>query len=159
MPARLLADTIHNQGVDRDQLSIHADRGSSMASKPVALLLADLGVTKTHSRPHCPNDNPFSEAQFKTLKYRPEFPTDSGRRSTRTDSVSDSFLGTTMTTVTPASVSTRRLTFTTGRAELVRAQRADVLAVAYAAHAERFVRKPPEPPLLPGPAWINRPER
>ncbi len=71
---RLLADTIVKQGVDRDQLTIHADRGSSMTSKPVALLLADLGVTKSHSRPHCPNDNPFSESQFKTLKYRPDFP-------------------------------------------------------------------------------------
>jgi putative transposase len=59
---RLLADTIVKQGVDRGQLTIHADRGSSMASKPVALLLADLGVTKSHSRPHCSNDNPYSEA-------------------------------------------------------------------------------------------------
>jgi putative transposase len=71
---RLLADTIAKQHVDRGQLTIHADRGTSMASKPVAFLLADLGVTKSHSRPHCSNDNPYSEAQFKTLKYRPEFP-------------------------------------------------------------------------------------
>ena len=60
--------------MDRDQLTIHADNGSSMASKPVAFLLADLGVTKTHSRPHVSNDNPYSESQFKTLKYRPELP-------------------------------------------------------------------------------------
>jgi putative transposase len=71
---RLLADSICKQGVERDQLTIHADRGSSMSSKPVALLLSDLGVTKSHSRPHCSNDNLYSEAQFKTLKYRPEFP-------------------------------------------------------------------------------------
>ena len=71
---RLLADSIRKQGVERDQFTIHADRGSSMSSKPVALLLSDLGVTKSHSRPHCSNDNPYSEAQFKTLKYRPEFP-------------------------------------------------------------------------------------
>jgi putative transposase len=71
---RLLADTIANQHVDRGQLTIHADRGTSMASKPVAFLLADLGVTKSHSRPHTSNDNPYSEAQFKTLKQRPEFP-------------------------------------------------------------------------------------
>lgn len=71
---RLLAETIAKQNTERDQLTIHADRGSSMASKPVAFLLADLGVTKSHSRPHCSNDNPFSEAQFKTLKYRPDFP-------------------------------------------------------------------------------------
>jgi len=64
---RLLADTLAKQGIARDQLTVHADRGSSMASKPVAFLLADLGVTKSHSRPHVSNDNPFSEAQFKTL--------------------------------------------------------------------------------------------
>jgi len=155
---RLLADTIHKQGVDRNQLSIHADRGSSMASKPVALLLADLGVTKSHSRPHCPNDNPYSEAQFKTLKYRPEFPHRFGSQEDAhgfcrrffpwyNDDHRHSGIGFHV----PADVHY-------GRAELVRAQRADVLAVAYAAHSERFVRKPPEPPLLPGPAWINRPE-
>ena len=70
----LLAETIRKHNVVADQLTIHADRGTSMASKTVALLLADLGVTKSHSRPHCSNDNPYSEAQFKTLKYRPEFP-------------------------------------------------------------------------------------
>ncbi|HUG84588.1 MAG TPA: IS3 family transposase, partial [Euzebya sp.] len=71
---QLLGDTCFKQGIDRDQLTIHADRGSSMASKPVAFLLADLGVTKSHSRPHTSNDNPYSEAQFRTLKYRPDFP-------------------------------------------------------------------------------------
>ena len=64
--------TCDRQGIGRDQLTIHADRGQAMVSKSVAFLLADLGVTKTHSRPHVSNDNPFSEAQFKTLKYRPE---------------------------------------------------------------------------------------
>jgi putative transposase len=71
---RLIAATCVKQAIIPSQLTIHADRGSSMTSKPVALLLADLGVTRTHSRPHVSNDNPFSEAQFKTLKYRPEFP-------------------------------------------------------------------------------------
>lgn len=71
---KLLADTIAKQNIDRNQLTIHADNGSSMASKPVAFLLADLGVTKSHSRPHTSNDNPFSESQFRTLKYRPDFP-------------------------------------------------------------------------------------
>jgi putative transposase len=66
--------TCARQGIGREQLTIHADRGSAMTSKPVAFLLADLGITKTHSRPHVSNDNPFSEAQFKTLKYRPDFP-------------------------------------------------------------------------------------
>jgi putative transposase len=71
---RFISETCDRQGIGRQQLTIHADRGSAMTSKPVALLLADLGVTKTHSRPHVSNDNPFSEAQFKTLKYRPDFP-------------------------------------------------------------------------------------
>ena len=71
---KLIAATCGKQGIGRGQLTIHADRGSSMTSKPVALLLADLGVTQSHSRPHVSNDNPYSEAQFKTLKYRPGFP-------------------------------------------------------------------------------------
>ena len=71
----LIRQTCAKQNVRRDQLTLHADRGSSMTSKPVALLLADLGVTQSHSRPHVSNDNPYSEAQFKTLKYRPDFPT------------------------------------------------------------------------------------
>src|SRR5205807_8182793 len=71
---RLIADTLAKQEIAPGQLTIHADRGASMISKPVAFLLADLGVTKTHSRPHVANDNPFSESQFKTLKYRPGFP-------------------------------------------------------------------------------------
>ena len=70
----LIRQTCAKQGIGRDQLTIHADRGSSMTSKPVAFLLADLGVTQSHSRPHVSDDNPFSEAQFKTLKYRPDFP-------------------------------------------------------------------------------------
>jgi len=154
---RLLADSIRKHGVDRDQLTIHADRGSSMASKPVAFLLADLGVTKTHSRPHCPNDNPFSEAQFKTLKYRPEFPDRFGSQADArgfcrrffpwyNDDHRHSGLG----YHTPADVHY-------GRAGIVRAGRFDVLTAAYATHPERFVRRAPEPPELPGPSWINRP--
>ena len=71
---KLIAETCRREGIEPEQLTLHADRGSSMTSKPVALLLADLGVTKTHSRPYVSDDNPFSEAQFKTMKYRPEFP-------------------------------------------------------------------------------------
>jgi len=71
---KLIADTCTKQGISRGQLTLHADRGSSMTSKPVAFLLADLGVTQSHSRPHVSNDNPFSESAFKTLKYRPDFP-------------------------------------------------------------------------------------
>lgn len=154
---RLLADSVRKQGVDRDQLTIHADRGSSMASKPVAFLLADLGVTKSHSRPHVPNDNPFSEAQFKTLKYMPEFPERFGSLeharsfcqrffSWYNNDHHHSGLG----YHTPVDVHY-------DRAQSVRAARAEVLAAAYAAHPERFVRQPPQPPALPGPAWINRP--
>jgi putative transposase len=71
---RLIAETCEKQEIVPGTLTIHADRGSSMTSKPVALLLADLGVTKSHSRPHVSNDNPYSESQFRTMKYRPEFP-------------------------------------------------------------------------------------
>jgi len=154
---RLLGETVRKHNIGAHQLTIHSDRGTSMESKPVALLLADLGVTKSHSRPHCSNDNPYSEAQFKTLKYRPEFPQ-------RFGSIEDgrafchsffrwynhehrhSGLG----LHTPADVHF-------GRAPFIQMERVHVLQAAYAAHPERFVRKHPLPPPLPGPAWINRP--
>ena len=128
-----------------------------MASKPVALLLADLGVTKSHSRPHCSNDNPYSEAQFKTLKYRPEFPgrfgsIEDGRAFCRrffqwyNHEHRHSGIG----FHTPADVHF-------GRAGAAQVERARVLQEAYAAHPERFVRLAPVPPPLPGPAWINKP--
>ena len=155
---RLLADTIAKQHVEPGQLTIHADRGSSMASKPVAFLLADLGVTKSHSRPHCSNDNPFSEAQFKTLKYRPDFPdTFASLEDARAFCMvfyrwynhdhRHSGIG----MHTPFDVHH-------GHAPTVWQARAHTLAEAYAAHPERFVRKHPEPPTLPGTTWINRPE-
>jgi putative transposase len=154
---RLLADTIAKQAVAGQQLTIHADRGASMASRPVAFLLADLGVTKSHSRPHCSNDNPYSEAQFKTLKYRPEFP---DRFGSYEDALSfcrrffgwynDEHRHSGIGFHTPADVHY-------GRAEQVRAERAVVLEAAYATHPERFVRKPPAPPKLPTVAWINQP--
>jgi putative transposase len=154
---RLLADTIAKQQVDRGQLTIHADRGASMASRPVAFLLADLGVTKSHSRPHCSNDNPYSEAHFKTLKYRPEFPDRFGcyedalafcRRFFTWYNEEHRHSGIGFHTPTDVHY---------GRAEQVRAERAVVLDAAYAAHPERFVRKPPAPPKLPTIAWINQP--
>jgi putative transposase len=155
---RLLADTISRQDVDRNQLTIHADRGSSMASKPVAFLLADLGVTKSHSRPHVSNDNPYSESQFKTLKYRPEFPDRFGSFEdahgfTRSffDWYNNEHRHSGIGFHTPADVHY-------GRAEAIRAQRAEVLDAAYQAHPERFVRKPPTPPPLPQTAWINKPK-
>jgi putative transposase len=154
---RLLGETIRKQDIAADQLTIHADRGTSMASKPVALLLADLGVTKSHSRPHCSNDNPYSEAQFKTLKYRPEFPgrfgsVEDGRAFCRrffhwyNHEHRHSGLG----FHTPADIHF-------GRADVVQVERARVLEAAYAAHPERFVRQVPLPPGLPVPAWINKP--
>jgi putative transposase len=155
---RLLADTIAKQRIDHGQLTIHADRGSSMASKPVAFLLADLGVTKSHSRPHCSNDNPYSEAQFKTLKYRPDFPDQFGSLEEarsfcagfyRWYNQAHRHSGIGMHT--PFDVHH-------GHAATVREARAQTLAAAYAANPERFVRKPPAPPDLPGTTWINRPQ-
>lgn len=154
---RLIAETIAKEGVTSG-LTIHADRGPAMTSKPVAYLLADLGITKSHSRPHVSNDNPFSEAHFKTLKYHPAFPSRFGsiedaRAFCRTFFAwynaehRHSSLG----LLTPETVHR-------GRAEEVRAARRLVLDDAYAAHPERFVRKRPEPPPLPGPVWINPPK-
>ena len=154
----LLADTIAKQGIAPGELTIHADRGTSMASKPVAFLLADLGITKSHNRPHCSNDNPYSEAHFRTLKYRPTFPSRFGsfedahafcRRFFRWYNAEHRHSG--IGFHTPADVHY-------GRAELVRARRGLILDSAYAAHPERFVRRPPTPPALPTVAWINKPE-
>jgi putative transposase len=155
---RFIHETCARQGIDRGQLTIHADRGPAMTSKSVALLLADLGVTKTHGRPHVSNDNPFSEAQFKTFKYRPDFPA-------RFGSIQDvrahchiffpwynvehhhSGLG----LLTPHDVHF-------GLAEQRVAARATVLATAYAVHPERFPRGFPRPPARPEAVWINPPK-
>ena len=154
---RLLGETIRKHSIPPDQLTLHADRGTSMASKSVALLLADLGVCKSHSRPHCSNDNPYSEAQFKTLKYRPEFPERFGsiedgrafcQRFFRWYNQEHHHSGVGLHT--PADVHF-------GRAPRIQLERTRVLEAAYAAHPERFVRHLPLPPPLPGPAWINRP--
>ena len=155
---RLIADTLAKQTIAAGQLTIHADRGTSMVSKPVALLLADLGVTKTHSRPHLSNDNPYSEAQFKTLKYRPNFPD-------RFDSIEEArafcqgFFGWYNTEhrhagiglMTPEAIHY-------GRAIELQANRAAVLRAAHAAHPDRFVKHVPQPPTLPTAAWINPPK-
>src|SRR3989442_1616898 len=154
----LMGDPCARQGIAPGALTLHADRGSSMTSKPVALLLADLGVTKTHSRPHVSNDNPFSEAQFKTLKYRPEFPE-------RFGSIVDArgfcqvffpWYNTDhhhsgIALLTPADVHL-------GRAPTRIAARAEVLAGAYAAHPDRFVRGLPRPSAAPTAVWINPPK-
>lgn len=153
----LIADAVSRQGVPPGQLTVHADRGSSMTSDPVAELLAFLGIGRTHSRPHVSNDNPYSEAQFKTLKYCPAFPE-------RFGSIEDarafceaffsyychehrhSGIG----YHTPASVHY-------GTAIEVRAKRAETLGAAYAANPARYRHRRPEPPKLPTIAWINEP--
>lgn len=153
----LIAQAIAQQQITRGQLTLHADRGSSMRSKPVAFLLADLGVTKTHSRPYTSTDNPYSEAQFKTLKYRPGFPERFGsievaRSFCRPffDWYNHTHRHSGIGLMTPAAVHY-------GRAGALHDARTHVLANAYAAYPERFVRGVPAPPALPTAAWINRP--
>lgn len=153
----LIADAVYDHGIPPGQLTLHADRGSSMTSKTVTQLLADLGVLQSHSRPHQSNDNPFSESQFKTIKYFPTFP-----KRFANIAAARAFL-----TVffehynhhhrhsgiglhTPADVHF-------GRADTVRAHRQTVLDAAYTAHPERF-RRPPSAPRVPEATWINRPE-
>jgi transposase InsO family protein len=154
---RLIRETCKRHGVQRDQLTIHADRGSSMRSKLVAELLADLGVTKTHSRPHVSNDNPFSEAAFKTLKYRPDFPARFGSLEDARAYCVDFFAWynaehyhSGIGLQTPEAVHY-------GRAQAIIDERAAVLAVAHATHPERFVRGAPRPHALPTEVWINKP--
>src|SRR5206468_651961 len=156
---RLIAESCGRQGIERGQLTVHADRGAAMTSKPVALLLADLGVTKSHSRPHVSNDNPFSESQFKTLKYRPDFPGRFGSLEHGRSFCGDFFpwyntehhhvgLG----LFTPHDVHY-------GLAEAKWDQRAVVLAEAFAQHPDRFPNGPPSPRRLPTAVWINPPMR
>jgi putative transposase len=154
---KLIDETIKKQSIQPGQLTIHADRGSSMTSKPVAFLLADLGVTKSHSRPSVSNDNPYSESQFKTMKYRPEFPERFGSiEDARTFSQTffpwyntehyHSGLG----LLTPKDVHY-------GRGQGIIEARKEVLMAAFEKHPERFKGKMPIPPVLPGAVWINKP--
>jgi putative transposase len=154
----LIAQTVAQQQIAPGQLTVHADRGSSMTSKPVAFLLADLGVTKTHNRPYTSTDNPYSEAQFKTLKYRPGFPQrfdsiEHARAFCRPffDWYNHAHRHSGIGLMTPATVHY-------GRAEQTHTKRARVLDAAYTATPERFVRRPPRPPALPTAAWINKPD-
>jgi putative transposase len=152
-----IAETCAKEGICPDQLTLHADRGSAMTSKSVAQLLADLGVTKTHSRPHVSNDNPYSESQFKTLKYRPGFPDQFGSLADARAWARPFFewynqehhhsgIG----LLTPAIVHG-------GQAAAAIAARQQVLKTAHEAHPERFVRGMPKPPVLPPAVWINPP--
>jgi putative transposase len=155
----LIRTTCERQRIPREQLTIHADRGTSMTSKPVALLLSDLGVTKTHSRPHVSNDNPFSEAHFKTLKYRPGFPERFGTiEDSRAhcasffDWYNNDHRHSGIAMLTPHDLHH-------GLADKRTAQRAAVLAAAHRAHPERFVRGAPAPKSPPREVWINPPQR
>jgi putative transposase len=153
----LIADAVARHRVLPGQLTVHADRGSSMTSNPVVELLAFLGIGRTHSRPHVSNDNPFSESQFKTLKYCPAFPERFGSiHDTR--AFCERFFAyynnehrhSGIAYHTPASVHY-------GTATEVRAQRQVTLDAAYAANPARFRHRRPEPPKLPTVAWINEP--
>lgn len=155
---RLIDATCTKEAIEPNQLAIHADRGPSMTSKTVAHLMADLGITKSHSRPYTSTDNPFSESQFRTMKYRPEFPD-------RFGCVHDArAFGQTFFNwynfdhhhsgigyLTPAAVHH-------GLAETITNTRAAALRLAYAEYPERFVNGMPRPPAIPSAVWINPPE-
>ena len=158
-----LAKALIEQATDQQKitpkvLTLHADRGAPQRAKPVAFLLADLGITKTHSRPYTSSDNPYSESNFKTLKYRPEFPErfddiEHARAHSRqffhwyNHAHRHSGIG----LMTPAAVHH-------GQAPALHAARARVLQAAFARNPERFIRKPPVPPELPTATWINKPD-
>jgi putative transposase len=155
---KLIEQSIKREDIEAGRLTVHADRGASMTSKPVAFLLAGLGVTKTHSRPHVSNDNPYSESQFKTMKYRPEFPERFGSYQDAHRFCSEFFpwynhehhhsgLG----YFTPYEVHY-------GLAEKRWDQRSAVLKEAFERNPQRFVRGVPKPAPLPVAAWINKPK-
>jgi putative transposase len=156
---QLIADTIAKQRIVPGTLTLHADRGTSMRSKSVAQLLVDLDVTKTHSRPHVSDDNPYSESQFKTLKYRPDFPA-------RFGSIEDArahcrkffpWYNTEHRHSGIALMSPDTLHY--GRSAALTAQRGITLDAAFAAHPARFKGVAPRPPAVPLAAWINPPKK
>jgi transposase InsO family protein len=155
----LFDHTVARQQVPPGQLTLHADRGGPMKAKATAQLLADLGVTKSHSRPHTSNDNPFSESHFKTLKYQPSFPKRFGCIEDARQFCREFFawynqdhhhIG--LGLMTPDQVHY-------GQAADVHAARQQTLDQAFRAHPERFVRKPPAPPPKPTAVWINPPHK
>jgi putative transposase len=154
----LIEQATEQQQITPKILTLHADRGGPMRSKPLAFLLADLGITKTHSRPYTSSDNPYSESNFKTLKYRPEFPArfdsiEHARAHCRQffDWYNGEHRHSGIGLMTPAAIHH-------GQAPALHAARARVLDAAYERHPERFVRQPPAPPELPTAAWINKPD-
>jgi len=154
----LIAATCAKEHIAPDELTLHSDRGSAMVSKTVAQLLIDLGVAKSHSRPYTANDNPYSEAQFKTMKYRPGYPDRFGFPDDARSWARDFFHWynhdhhhTGLGLMTPATIHH-------GRVDAVYAQRQQVLQAAYEAHPERFVRGMPTPLEPPKEVWINQPQ-
>ncbi|MGH2880468.1 MAG: transposase, partial [Solirubrobacteraceae bacterium] len=154
----LIDDTCERQAIQPGELTFHADNGSAMISQPVAFLLASLGITKSHSRPYVSDDNPFSEAHFKTLKYRPDFPERFASLEHARAFLRDFFAWyntqhrhDALALLTPYDVHH-------GLVQERLAQRRRVLDAAYAAHPERFVRNPPSPPAPPDTVWINPPK-
>jgi len=153
----MIQETLLRENIQPGKLTLHADRGSAMTSTTVAELLIDLGVIKSHSRPHTSNDNPFSESHFKTMKYRPQVPD-------RFESVEEAralfrdlfcwynhqHRHSALALLTPATVHS-------GKGEAAITARAKVLEAAYASHPQRFVNKPPRPEALRPEVWINPP--
>jgi len=159
LATRLIMETCRKQEIAEDQLTIHADRGTSMRSKPVAQLLADLGITKSHSRPYTSNDNPYSEAQFKTLKYHHTFPKSFGCLEDAQTFLRGFFRWyngrhkhSAIGYITPESLHT-------GVAGEIRKKRCQTLEQAWFKHPERFVNGVPQPPQIPKAAWINKPKQ
>lgn len=156
---QLIADTVEKHHITPGTLTLHADRGTSMRSKPVAALLIDLDVAKTHSRPHVSDDNPYSEAQFKTLKYRPDFPERFGSIEDARAHCQEFFRWynavhrhSGIALMTPEAVHY-------GRAVALTQRRAVTLDTAFAANPNRFKGLAPKPPELPTAAWINPPKK
>ena len=154
---RLIEETCEKEGVAPGELTVHSDRGPSMTSQTVTQLHVQLGLTKSLSRPHVSNDNPFSESQFKTLKYRPSFPERFGCLEDARAFCRDFFAWyntehrhSGIGYMTPAAVHH-------GKADALTRMRRRVLLEAYRQHPERFVRRPPEPPAVPTAVWINPP--
>ena len=158
LAGKLIAETCKRHGIEPGTLTLHADRGSSMTAKATGHLLADLGVTKTHSRPYTSNDNPYSESQFKTMKYRPEFPDRFGSIQDAKafcrrffDWYNNRHHHSGIALLTPQQVHS-------GQAEQISRRRQAVLDQALARHPNRFVHAAPRPPAIPLAAWINPPE-
>jgi len=159
LAVELIRQSCRREGISENQLTVHADRGSSMRSKPVAFLLADLGVTKTHSRPYTSTDNPYSEAGFKTLKYQPEFPERFGSLEDACaflrhyfDWYNNEHRHSSLGLVTP-------MQRHHGADKVVYEKRQEVMAAFYEKYPERFVKGMPRPPELPGEVWINKPDQ